>query len=129
MLKRYPEDVCVFVGSRSFLLPMIVGNEQLSFHLYSITNIGRVLPLKILCTLQSFIRSGCMEHLDFLHSLPDMDIFQRFHEKTQITSYKSLTDIPAAVPEKDNVILDEKVPLVVHAVCYVLYFVLCVHDT
>ena len=64
-----------------------------------------------LCTifLQSFMSSGCVEHLDFLNSLPDSDIFQAFKEKVGVSTFKSLTEIPKAAALEDDFHLEEKV--------------------
>ncbi|XP_076448759.1 LOW QUALITY PROTEIN: phosphorylase b kinase regulatory subunit beta-like [Babylonia areolata] len=58
--------------------------------------------------LQSFLTTGCVEHLDFLNSIPDPEIFQAFEEKVAITSFQSLTEIPKITEKEDDFQLDEK---------------------
>lgn len=58
--------------------------------------------------LQSFTSTACVEHLDFLNSLPDANIFLPFEEKVVKSSFKSLTDIPKITITEDNEYLDEK---------------------
>jgi len=47
----------------------------------------------LLC-VQSFNASACVEHLDFLHHMPDSEMFQPFTEKVTSSGFRSLTDIP-----------------------------------
>lgn len=59
---------------------------------------------------QTLISSGCVEHLDFLSSLPDQYTFEPFEEsKHGQTSFKSLTDIPQVTDIADHTVLDEQV--------------------
>ena len=60
---------------------------------------------------QSFTSSGCVEHLDFLNSMADLDTeaFQPFQEKSVSSSFKSLTEIPMASGAEDDFHLEEKV--------------------
>ena len=60
---------------------------------------------------QSFTSSGCVEHLDFLNSMTDIDTesFQPFEEKIGASSFKSLTEIPMASAMEDDFHLEEKV--------------------
>lgn len=59
--------------------------------------------------LQTLISSACIEHLDFLSTLPDQSIFQPFQESNHGQySFKSLTDIPAITELADNTVLNEQ---------------------
>lgn len=58
--------------------------------------------------LQSFLTTGCVEHLDFLNSIPDPD-FQAFEEKVGVSSFRSLTEIPKITDKDDDFHLEEKV--------------------
>jgi len=64
----------------------------------------------MLSFLQTLISSACVEHLDFLSSLPETYTFEPFEEcKHGQTSFKSLTDIPTVTDIADQTILDEQV--------------------
>ena len=59
---------------------------------------------------QSLISSACLEHLDFLGTLPDSSIFIPFEEASHgRNSFKSLTDIPTLTDISDSLVLDEHV--------------------
>ncbi|KAL8575938.1 hypothetical protein ACOMHN_027336 [Nucella lapillus] len=58
--------------------------------------------------LQSFLTTGCVEHLDFLNSIPDEEVFQVFEEKVGVSSFRSLTEIPKITDKDDDFHLDEK---------------------
>ena len=67
--------------------------------------------------------SACIEHLDFLHHLPDADIFQAFKEKQSDSSFKSLTDIPTSMGKvaADDFHIEEKVGIYC-ILCIALFF-------
>ncbi|KAL3859718.1 hypothetical protein ACJMK2_009920 [Sinanodonta woodiana] len=58
--------------------------------------------------LQSLISSSCVEHLDFLQTVTDPSIFQRF-EETSIgkSSFKSLIEVPKLVDLLDDIVYKE----------------------
>ncbi|XP_053402296.1 phosphorylase b kinase regulatory subunit beta-like isoform X7 [Mercenaria mercenaria] len=59
--------------------------------------------------LQTLISSACIEHLDFLTTLPDQSIFQPFQESNHGRfSFKSLTDIPTVLELADDTVLNEQ---------------------
>ncbi|KAL4234418.1 hypothetical protein ACF0H5_006065 [Mactra antiquata] len=59
--------------------------------------------------LQTLISSACIEHLDFLTTLPDQSIFQPFTESNHGRySFKSLTDIPTITDISDDKVFDEQ---------------------
>ena len=56
------------------------------------------------------ISSACIEHLDFLHHLPDAEIFHPFEESVgRRHSFKSLTEVPPIPEIADKTVFDEQV--------------------
>ena len=56
------------------------------------------------------ISSACIEHLDFLHHLPDAEIFHPFETaNSRKHSFKSLTDVPPIPEISDKTTFDEQV--------------------
>ncbi|XP_041375340.1 phosphorylase b kinase regulatory subunit beta-like isoform X2 [Gigantopelta aegis] len=60
--------------------------------------------------LQSFISSACIEHLDFLHMLPDPSIFIPVQEKVDsATNLTSLTELPhQEEPEHGDYLIEQE---------------------
>ena len=56
------------------------------------------------------ISSACIEHLDFLHHLPDAEIFHPFEESVgRRHSFKSLTEVPPIPEISDKTVFDDQV--------------------
>ena len=69
-----------------------------------------VLKHQMFFLFQSFISSACIEHLDFLHTLPDPSIFIPVEEKVDgVTSLRNLTDLPQLEEPEQGESLDEQV--------------------
>ena len=63
------------------------------------------------------ISSACIEHLDFLHHLPDAEIFHPFETaNTRKHSFKSLTEVPTIPEISDKTVFDEQVCIFIYCI-------------